>query len=125
MKKPADALEMLDRLVPLTDEDHAVMAEARLNQTIAQLLHDLRERSGMTQAELAKLLGTTQSAVSRQESLNYRGHTLSHLARVFTALGAELTVDAKPLEVTTKRKVARIAAETPAKATRTSRKRVA
>lgn len=51
----------------------------------------LREKKGLSQRELAELVGTTQSAIARLES----GHispTLPTLDRIAAALGAEVTV---------------------------------
>ena len=39
--------------------------EARLNAQIAQEIYDLRVKAGLTQKQLAGLVGTTDSAISR------------------------------------------------------------
>jgi transcriptional regulator with XRE-family HTH domain len=50
----------------------------------AELVRDARRRAGLTQAVLAKRVGTTQSAVSRWE----RGHEEPRLARLAAILRA-------------------------------------
>ena len=49
----------------------------------------LRKNNNMTQLDLAKLSGTSQPAIARLESGNYRNISLSFLKRIGKALGAE------------------------------------
>lgn len=50
------------------------------------------EKAGITQAELARRLGTSRSAVNRLVNPFYWGHSLDMLRRVAAALEAELEV---------------------------------
>ena len=52
----------------------------------------LREQAGLSQAELARKLKTTQQQISRLESPNYEGHSLSMLRRVARVLNAHVRV---------------------------------
>ncbi len=54
----------------------------------------LRERRGMTQADLAKAIGTRQANVSRLERFD-ANLTLGTLEKVARALGASLRIDLK------------------------------
>ncbi len=58
---------------------------------IATEIHELREKRGLSQRELAERLGTTQSAVARLEAGNV-SPSLPTLDRVAEALGVELVV---------------------------------
>lgn len=60
---------------------------------IALELAALRKKSGLSQKELAKRVGTTQQQISRLESPAYEGHSLSMLRRVAEALGASVRVE--------------------------------
>ena len=60
---------------------------------MALQIADLRNEAGMTQAELAKKVGTTQQQISRLESPSYEGHSLSMLRRVADVLGAKVYVE--------------------------------
>ncbi len=60
---------------------------------VALQLASLRKRSGLSQRELAKRVGTSQQQISRLESPSYRGHSLSMLRRVAEVLGAGVRVD--------------------------------
>ncbi len=56
----------------------------------------LRENAGLSQKDLAKLLGTSQQQISRLESPNYEGHSLSMLRRVAEVLHARVRVVFEP-----------------------------
>lgn len=58
----------------------------------------LRQQAGVSQKELAKILGTSQQQVSRLESPGYEGHSLSMLRRVAAALNARIHVVFEPIE---------------------------
>jgi transcriptional regulator with XRE-family HTH domain len=58
---------------------------------LAMEIHELREKRGLSQRELAERLGTTQSAVARLEAGNV-SPTLPTLDKVAEALGVELVV---------------------------------
>ena len=63
---------------------------------LSPLIRQLREAAGLTQAELAERVGTTQSVISRLESDDYEGHSLSMLNRIGAALNCRLTVRLAP-----------------------------
>jgi DNA-binding XRE family transcriptional regulator len=52
----------------------------------------LRRRAGLSQKDLAKLLKTSQQQISRLESPDYEGHSLSTLRRVADALHARVRI---------------------------------
>ncbi len=59
-------------------------------ETIEQIIH-ARHEQRMTQAELAKRVGTQKSNISRLESGNYNP-SLDFLVKISKALGKELTI---------------------------------
>ena len=63
---------------------------------VALQLAALREQAGLSQAELARKLKTTQQQISRLESPGYEGHSLSMLRRVAKALRARVRVVLEP-----------------------------
>ena len=63
---------------------------------VAMQIAALREKAGISQKELAKLLGTSQQQISRLESTGYEGHSLSMLRRVAEALNARVRVVFEP-----------------------------
>jgi transcriptional regulator with XRE-family HTH domain len=58
----------------------------------------LRQKAGLSQKELAKLLKTSQQQISRLESASYEGHSLSMLRRVAEVLHARVRVIIEPVE---------------------------
>jgi ribosome-binding protein aMBF1 (putative translation factor) len=90
--KTRDAVNILDRMIKNDASAQAQAAEAELNARVAQLIYDVRNRAKLTQAQLADLIGTTQSVISRLEDADYEGHSLSMLQRIATALHARLEI---------------------------------
>ncbi len=62
---------------------------------LALLVREMREDAGMTQAELARKIGTTQSVIARLEDAEYTGHSLAMLERIATACGVNLKLHAE------------------------------
>jgi ribosome-binding protein aMBF1 (putative translation factor) len=62
---------------------------------LALLVREMREDAGLTQAELAKKVGTTQSVIARLEGAEYSGHSLTMLERIATACGVALKLHAE------------------------------
>ena len=96
MHSTRDALEILDHMIGNDHEMRRMIAEEAVKFDIAQLVYDARTAAGLTQAELARKIGTTQSVISRLEDADYRGHSLTILRRIAEALGLRLEVRFSP-----------------------------
>ena len=59
---------------------------------VAIQLSSLREKNGLSQKDLAELVGTSQQQISRLESPSYEGHSLSMLRRVAAELNSTVEV---------------------------------
>jgi DNA-binding XRE family transcriptional regulator len=99
MKRPlkksptSDALEIIHRRHYEGRPDRiAALAEAEANDTVARKIYRLRKGAGLTQQELARLVGTTTSVISRLENADYEGHSLTMLRRIAEALNKRLEV---------------------------------
>lgn len=90
--RTTDALQILDRLAGADPALQKLVEQARLNARVAQRLYTLRTTAGLSQLELARKVGTTQSVISRLEDADYEGHSLSMLQRIARALDQELDV---------------------------------
>ncbi len=77
-------------------EQRALIERATLNCRVAQLIYDARTAAGLTQAQLAKLIGTSQPAIARLEDADYEGHSLSMLQRIAAALHRPLQISFGP-----------------------------
>jgi ribosome-binding protein aMBF1 (putative translation factor) len=62
---------------------------------LALLVREMREDSDMTQTELAKRIGTTQSVIARLEDAEYTGHSLPILERIAVVCGVNLKLYAR------------------------------
>ena len=60
---------------------------------VAIKLAVLRKEAGLSQKELAQIVGTSQQQISRLESPSYEGHSLGMLRRVANALGATVRLE--------------------------------
>ena len=89
-RKTRDALQIIDRMLGDDQKLRKLIVEAGVNAHIAQLIYDARMTAGLTQAELAKLIGTKQPVIARLEDADYRGHSLSVLQRIAEALNQRL-----------------------------------
>lgn len=97
-KKTTDAVKILsNRYVKDSPARQASVEVERINAQVAQMVHDLRVEAGLSQSELAELVGTTQSAISRLEDSAYEGHSLATLSRIAMALKQKMTVVMTPL----------------------------
>ena len=76
---------------------------------VALQLTALRQKSGLSQKDLARLLKTSQQQISRLESPGYEGHSLSTLRRIAHALRARVRIVFEPEKKTTGMHVAEAA----------------
>ena len=100
--KPAsDAVEVLHRRF-YEDKPGRLknLEEARANEEIARKIYQLRTAAGLTQTQLAKLIGTTASVICRLEDADYEGHSLAMLRRIGGALNQRVEVRFVPIRRT-------------------------
>jgi ribosome-binding protein aMBF1 (putative translation factor) len=93
MPKTKDALKIIDRMVGDDTELRQMIAEEKVNATIAQMIYDARTEAGLTQKELADRVGTKQPVIARLEDAEYEGHSLSMLNRIAEALDRRLLLE--------------------------------
>lgn len=67
--------------------------EERQALKLAMKIIKLREKKGLSQQQLAKLMGTSQQAISRIESGEYEGFTLKTLEKLAEATGTQLKIE--------------------------------
>ncbi len=92
-KKTSDAVRILHRRYIKDDASRKAALEAeRVNAEVARMIYELRCDAGLSQKELADLIGTTQSVISRLEDDDYDGHSLTMLNRIAKAMNQKLTV---------------------------------
>ena len=67
--------------------------EERQALKLAMKIVELRDQKGLSQQELAKLMGTSQQAISRIESGKYEGFTLKTLEKIAGATGMRVKIE--------------------------------
>lgn len=86
MPKMKDALKILATITGPSESVKAGIVQATLNFEVAQMIYDARTKAGLTQSELAALIGSKQSVIARLEDADYEGHSLTMLQRIADAL---------------------------------------
>jgi ribosome-binding protein aMBF1 (putative translation factor) len=92
-KSTTDGYDLLYReFVQGKPEIAALLEIERVNSQVARIIYDLRNDAGLSQRQLAKLVGTTASVICRLEDADYNGHSLSMFCRIVAALHKSLEI---------------------------------
>ena len=98
MKRKKDDLDRTIEKILKEDPSFAEeLEEADDAWDIAFQVYDLRKKAGLTQTQLAKLVGTRQSNIARLESADYTAYTFKTLEKITKALKARLEIRIVPL----------------------------
>jgi len=96
-KKTTNAVKILHERYIKDDTNRLRSLEIeRVKGDIAEQIYNLRTQAGLTQKELAKLVGTTQSVISRLEDADYDGHSLKAVRQIAAALHCKVQVQIIP-----------------------------
>jgi len=93
---PSINLDISEKLLDPEYRREFFLAEA--SASIAGQLAALRKLRGLKQTDLAKLIGTQQSGVSRVEHPDYRNWSFSTLWKITDVLDARLRIEIEPTE---------------------------
>jgi ribosome-binding protein aMBF1 (putative translation factor) len=92
-RRTSDAIKILHkRFYAGRPERLAALEEVRANADVAREIHALRRRAGLTQRQLAALVGTAPSVISRLEDADYEGHSMAMLRRIAAALNKRVEI---------------------------------
>ncbi|HLB38517.1 MAG TPA: XRE family transcriptional regulator [Gemmatimonadales bacterium] len=114
VSRGADALGMLESLIGDDAALREMLAEERSNAAVARQIYELRTANGLTQKQLAELLGTQQPVIARLEDADYEGHSLAMLYRIGAALGCRVAVLFVPRSAAVARRVQHPSVRSPA-----------
>jgi ribosome-binding protein aMBF1 (putative translation factor) len=92
MPKTRDALTILKQVTGKGERIQSGIAQARINIEVAQMIYDARTRAGLSQSDLAALIGSKQPVIARLEDADYQGHSLTMLRRIGAALEQRLEI---------------------------------
>lgn len=85
-KMTTDATRILADIARHDPKRQQAFEEEMANREVAHQIYELRQNAGLSQAELARRIGTTQSVISRLEDADYEGHSLAMLNRIAAAV---------------------------------------
>ena len=91
-KTTTNAIDIIDRRFFSTKKAQAELEEARASAQVARQIYALRTEAGLSQRQLAKIVGTTASVICRLEDDDYRGHSLAMLRRVAAAMDKRIEI---------------------------------
>jgi DNA-binding XRE family transcriptional regulator len=90
-RKITDGLEIIERRYLRKDKEMKRLVDEEFEKLqIGLQIYNLRREADLTQEELADLVGTKGSVISRLESAEYDGHSLKLLERIAVALGKKI-----------------------------------
>jgi transcriptional regulator with XRE-family HTH domain len=90
MARTKDALKILRGVTGNNETVRFGIAQAKINFEVAQMIYNARTKAGLSQSELADLIGSKQPAIARLEDADYEGHSLNMLQRIALALEQRL-----------------------------------
>ena len=94
----SDAVDILHRRYVRDEAGKLAALEAiRADNAVARKIYDLRTKARLSQRDLAKLVGTSASAICRLEDAEYEGHSLAMLTRIAEALDRRVEIRFLPL----------------------------
>lgn len=98
-KSTSDAVEILHRRYVKDDpEILSELEKIQADNDVARKIYDLRTKEGLSQRDLAKLVGTTASVICRLEDADYEGHSMAMLNRIAAALNKRVEIRFLPIK---------------------------
>ncbi len=98
MAKTRDANRILNDVTGNDEELQQMIADETVNAEVARLIYKVRKAAGLTQTELAELIGSKQPVIARLEDADYEGHSLTMLQRIAVALNQRVEINFVPVE---------------------------
>ena len=92
-KKTRNFGDVIRRRLADDPELRAGVESEAFNIDVAALIFSARKIANLTQAQLAKRVGTTQSVIARIEDADYDGHSHEMLTKSAAALYCRLQID--------------------------------
>ena len=80
------------------EELKQMIAAETINAEVARLIYEARKTAGLTQVELAELIGSKQPVIARLEDADCEGHSLTMLQRIAIVLNQRIEINFVPVE---------------------------
>ncbi|HLO88179.1 MAG TPA: helix-turn-helix transcriptional regulator [Nostocaceae cyanobacterium] len=93
-----NAIKIIDKITNSDPELEAMIGEESINIEVAELIYTARTQAGLTQQQLAELMGTTQTVIEQLEDADYEGQSLLMLQKIARVLNQRVVINLKPLQ---------------------------
>ena len=90
--RTSDALVLMEELTGKSQEMADLVEQERANLDMGRKIYELRTKAKLSQAQLARKVGTTQSVISRLEDADYDGQSLAMLRRIASSLDKRVEI---------------------------------
>ncbi len=98
IKETTDAVEILQRHISQDPELVTLVEEERQRLNLADKVRSARQASGLSQQELAQMIGSTQSTIAGLESGDYERLSISTLLKVSLSLNCHLRFELEAVD---------------------------
>jgi DNA-binding XRE family transcriptional regulator len=95
-RKTTNALDIVRHETGIDARTDSNVQAYRRPFEIAQMIYDARTAAGLTQKQLADMIGTKQPVISQLENADYEGQSLAMLERIAEALNLEVQLRLVP-----------------------------
>ncbi len=93
MKKTTDALEIINNLIGQDTQMQQMVIESYLNAEVGQLIYDARNQVGLTQQQLAEMIGVERSIIDDLEAGDYEDNALIMLQKVTVVFKQRIKIE--------------------------------
>lgn len=96
MKTTNDALKIINSMMKNDPELQQMVRESSINAQVADIVYQARESAGLSQEQLAELVGINPSVIAKLEDAEDLVDCLSILAKITVALDRHLDIKLLP-----------------------------
>jgi ribosome-binding protein aMBF1 (putative translation factor) len=100
MKTTSDALKIINSMMKNDPELQEMVRESSISAQVADIVYQTRESAGLSQEQLAALVGINPSVIAKLEDAEDLVDCLSILAKITVALDRHLEIRLIPKNVT-------------------------
>lgn len=98
VRAPRTAVEIIDSVWDKKPGFRERVEEVRTVRIVGDLIREARKAHGITQTELARRIGSSQSAIARIEDADYTAFKLSTIQRIAAALSRRVEIRLAPIK---------------------------
>lgn len=97
MKRTTDALAIINNLIGKDSQIQQKVNESYLNAEVGQLIYDTRNQAGLTEKQLANLIGVDESIIEDLEAGDYEGNAVIMLQQIAVVLKQRIKISISKL----------------------------